>query len=187
MVGIGSKISEFEAEACVDGAIKKVKMSDYRGKWKVLIFYPADFSFVCPTELEEAAKYHDQFRKLGAEVFSVSTDTAFAHLAWHDTSPAIGKIKYPMLADPTGRISREFGTYMEDTGLSLRGTFIVDPDGIVKTIEIQDLSIGRNIAETVRKLEAAIHVREHPGEVCPVNWAAGNEAMKPSDALVGKI
>jgi peroxiredoxin (alkyl hydroperoxide reductase subunit C) len=187
MIGIGSKISDFEADACVKGEIRKVKLSEYRGKWIVMIFYPADFSFVCPTELEEAAKYYDEFKKLGAEVFSVSTDTAFAHKAWQDTSPAIRKITYPMLADPSGRLSREFGTYIEDSGLALRGTFIIDPDGIVKTIELHDLSIGRNIAETLRKLKAAIHVRESPGEVCPVNWEPGKEVITPSDELVGKI
>ena len=187
MIAIGSKIPNFEADALADGEIKKVKISDYSGKWKVFIFYPADFSFVCPTELEDAARLHEDFKKVGAEVFSISTDTAFSHKAWHDTSPAIGKIKYPMLADPTARLAKEFGTYMEDTGLALRGTFIVDPDGIVRAIEIQDLALGRNISETLRKLEAAIYVRDHPGEVCPVNWAPGKVAMKVSDDLVGKI
>lgn len=197
MIKIGEKVPNFKVNALVDDQIKQVSLYDYAGKWTVLIFYPADFSFVCPTELEEAAKYYDEFKKLNAEILSVSTDTEYAHKAWHDTSPAIGKIRYPMLADPAGRMCREFGTYIEnkesspdgieDEGLSLRGTFIIDPDGILKTIEIHDNSLGRNISETLRKLRAAIHVREHPGEVCPVSWEPGKGTLKPGADLVGKI
>lgn len=187
MVKIGQKISDFETDALVNDQIKKVKFSDYKGKWLVLIFYPADFSFVCPTELEEAEKHYGEFKKLDAEIMSVSTDTAFAHKAWHDTSPAIKKISYPMLADPAGKLCREFGTYLDDEGLSLRGTFIIDPDGVVKTIEMHDNSLGRSITETLRKLKAAVHVRESPGEVCPVNWEPGKGTLKPNASLVGKI
>ncbi|MDE1870903.1 MAG: redoxin domain-containing protein [Candidatus Micrarchaeota archaeon] len=187
MIKIGSTIPDMELEALVNNEIKKVRMRDYLGKWLVLIFYPADFSFVCPTELEEAANHYDEFRKLGAEVLSVSTDTVFSHKAWHDTSPAIKKITYPMIADPAAKLSREFGTYIEDEGLSLRGTFIVDPEGYVRALEMHDNSLGRNIAETLRKLKAAIHVREFPGEVCPVNWEPGKKTLKPGADLVGKI
>lgn len=193
MIKIGDKIPNFEVDALVDNDIKKVNTHDYLGKWMVVIFYPADFSFVCPTELEEAARLYDEFKKLNAEVLSVSTDTAFSHKAWHDTSPAIGKITFPMLADPAARMSKEFGTYIEgenyikDEGLSLRGTFIIDPDGVVKAIEIHDNNIGRNISETLRKLKSAVHVREFPGEACPVNWEPGKKTLKPGADLVGKI
>ncbi|MEM3421785.1 MAG: peroxiredoxin [Candidatus Hadarchaeum sp.] len=132
MVKVGEKIPDFELEAFHDGEIKKIKLSDYRGKWLVLLFYPADFTFICPTELEEAANYYGEFQKLGAEVMSVSTDTVFVHKAWHDVSPAIKKVRFPMVADPTGRLCRAFGTYDENTGVSLRATFIVDPDGVLK-------------------------------------------------------
>ena len=160
---------------------------DFRGKWLVLAFYPADFTFVCPTELEELADLYEEFRKLGAEVASVSTDTAFVHKAWHDNSPAIKKIRYPMLADPSGKLCRAFGTYIDGEGLSLRATFIIDPDGVVKSIEIHDNSIGRSAREILRKLQAAKHVREHPDQVCPASWEPGKETLKPSFELIGKI
>ncbi len=199
MIRIGEKIKDFEVEALINDDIKKIRIYDYLGKWIVMIFYPADFSFVCPTELEDAAKHYDEFKQLGAEVLSISTDTAYAHKAWHDTSPAISSIRYPMVADPAAKLCKEFGTYIEDEGLSLkgtfikdeglslRGTFIIDPDGIVKTIEIHDNGIGRNISETVRKLKAAVHVREFPGEACPVNWEPGKKTLKPGADLVGKL
>lgn len=187
MVRIGEKIPDFEADALVNEEIKKIRFSDYKGKWLVLIFYPADFSFVCPTELEEAAKYYDEFKKLNAELMSISTDTKYSHKAWHDTSPSIKKITYPMIADPSGKLCREFGTYLEDEGISLRGTFILDPERTVKTIEIHDNSLGRSISETLRKLKAAIHVSNVPGEVCPVNWEPGKNALKPDAELIGKL
>ncbi len=191
MVKISQKISDeianFKLEAFQDEKIKKLKLSDYLGKWMVLIFYPADFTFVCPTELEEAANHYDEFKKLGAEILSISTDTVFVHKAWHDNSPAIRKIKFPMVADPTGKLCMEFGTYIEEEGLSLRGSFIIDPEGIVKACEIHDNSIGRSLKEILRKLQAAIFVREHKGEVCPVNWEPGKKTLKPGLDLVGKI
>ena len=187
MIKIGEKIPDFKLKALINDEIMPIRLHNYLGKWIVLIFYPADFSFVCPTELEEAAKCYDEFKKLDAEILSVSTDTEYSHKAWHDTSPAIKKIAFPMVADPSGKLCREFGTYMDDEGLSLRGTFIIDPDGIVKTVEIHDNSLGRSIAETLRKLKAAIHTREFPGEVCPVNWEPGKQTLKPSSELVGKI
>lgn len=177
----------FEIEAYYNDEIKKIQLSDYRGKWLVLVFYPADFTFICPTELEEMADRYEAFKKEGAEVMSVSTDTVFVHKAWHDESPSIKKIKFPMLADPTGNLCREFGTYIEDEGLSLRGTFIIDPDGVLKSIEINDNSIGRRADETLRKLQAAKFVREHPGKVCPASWVPGKETLQPGLNLVGKI
>ena len=156
-------------------------------KWTVLLFYPADFTFICPTELEAAAMMYPQFKKEKAEILSVSTDTVFVHKAWHDNSTAIAKIKFPMVADPTGKLCRALGTYIEEEGISLRATFIVDPKGIIKAMEIHDNSIGRNIDEILRKLQAAKFVSEHKAEVCPVNWKPGEKTLKPGLNLVGKI
>jgi len=187
MISIGQKIPDFELDAYQDEEIKKIKLSDYNGKWLVLIFYPADFTFVCPTELEEAANYYESFKKEGAEILSVSTDTSFVHKAWHDASPAIAKVRYPMAADPTGKLCQEFGTYIEDEGLSLRGTFIIDPDGVLKAMDIHDNAIGRSAKEILRKLQAAKFVREHKGLVCPASWEPGKKTLKPGLDLVGKI
>jgi peroxiredoxin (alkyl hydroperoxide reductase subunit C) len=187
MLKIGQEIPDLEIQAYHNDEIKRVRLSDYRGKWLVLVFYPADFTFVCPTELEEMADYYEEFRRLNAEVLSVSTDTVYVHKAWHDTSSAIGKIKFPMLADPSGSVCRTFGTYIEEEGISLRATFIIDPDGILKCMEIHDNSIGRSAREILRKLQASIYVRENPGEVCPASWEPGKETLKPSLDLVGKI
>jgi len=187
MVKVGEKIPEMVVEAYHNEAIKKITFSDYKGKWIVLLFYPADFTFVCPTELEEAAHLYEEFKKCDAEVMSVSTDTAFVHKAWHDHSPAIKKVKYPMIADPSGKLCREFGTYMEEEGLSLRGSFIIDPDGVLKAIEIHDNSIGRCAEEILRKLKAAKFVRENKGQVCPASWQPGKKTLKPGLDLVGKI
>ncbi|MBI1871009.1 MAG: peroxiredoxin [Chlamydiae bacterium] len=187
MIQINHKVPDFEVDALMNDEVKKIRFADYRGKWMVLIFYPADFTFICPTELEDAAKKYEEFKKLGAEVFGVSTDTVYTHKAWHDSSPSIKKVQYPMIADPTGKLAREFGTYIEEAGLSLRGTFIIDPDGILKTIEVHDNSIGRNASELVRRLQAAKFVREHKGEVCPASWEPGKTTLKPGLDLVGKI
>ncbi|HNT30302.1 MAG TPA: redoxin domain-containing protein [bacterium] len=187
MVTVETSIPDFELNAYHHGEIKKVKLSDYRGKWLILYFYPADFTFVCPTELEEAAQYYKDFQKEGAEIASLSTDTAYTHLAWHESSPAIGKINYPMLADPAGKVCREFGTYLEDEGLSLRATFIINPVGVVKSIEIHDNSIGRSSKEIMRKFQAAKFVSEHAGLVCPASWEPGKDTLKPGEELVGKI
>jgi len=180
-------VPHFEAEAFHKGKVKKVKLSDYKGKWLVLIFYPADFTFVCPTELVEAAGLYKKFKKLGAEVISMSTDTVFVHKAWHDNSQAIKKVTFPMLADPTGKICREFGTYIEGEGLSLRGSFIIDPDGVLRAYEVNDNSIGRSAHELLRKLQAAKFVRENKGVVCPASWKPGGKTLKPGLDLVGKI
>ena len=186
-VKVGETVPDFEFEAYHEDSVKVMSLSKLRGKWAVLVFYHADFTFICPTELESAADLYEEFKKLGAEVMSVSTDTVFAHKAWHDTSPAIAKVTFPMLADPTGNFCRQFGTYIEKEGLPLRGTFIMDPDGILKSIEINDNSIGRSADELIRKLQAAKFVREHKGKVCPANWHPGDKTLEPGMGLVGKI
>lgn len=167
--------------------IIEIETSSLKGKWSIFMFYPADFTFVCPTELEEMAELYEEIAKEGAEVFSVSTDTAFAHKAWHDNSPAIKKVQFPMVADPTGELSRLFDVYIHAEGLALRGTFIMDPDGILRTMEVHDNSIGRSAKETLRKLRAAKFVREHGGNVCPAAWEPGAETLQPGIKLVGKI
>ncbi|MCR4335375.1 MAG: redoxin domain-containing protein [archaeon] len=187
MYFIGEPIADMELDAYQDDEEKKVKLSDYKGKWLVVVFYPADFTFVCPTELEELADSYEDFKKEGAEIVSVSTDTVYVHKAWHDNSEAIKKINFPMIADPTGKMCRAFGTYIEEEGLSLRGSFIVDPDGILKAFEMNDNSIGRSAQELLRKLQAAKFVREHKGLVCPANWKPGKDTLKPGLDLVGKI
>lgn len=187
MIKIGHKIPDLELDAYHNDQIREIRLADFAGKWLVLVFYPADFTFVCPTELEDLAELYPQFQQEGAEVLSVSTDTVYVHKAWHDHSPAIKKIKFPMVADPSGVLSREFGVYIEHEGLALRGSFIVDPDGILRAYEVHDNSIGRSMGELLRKLQAAKFVREHGGEVCPANWQPGAQTLKPSLDLVGKI
>ena len=184
---IGHVIPDAEIDAFHEEDVKKIKLSNYRGKWLILFFYPADFTFVCPTELEEMADNYAEIQKLGGEVLSVSTDTVFVHKAWHDTSEAIKKIKFPMLADTRHELCHMFGTYIPEEGLSLRGTFVVDPDGILRIVEVNDNSVGRNAKELVRKLQAAKFVREHGGNVCPASWEPGDETLKPGLDLVGKI
>ncbi|MBI4147051.1 redoxin domain-containing protein [Candidatus Woesearchaeota archaeon] len=184
---INAKAPAFEAKALQNDEIKTVKLADHNGKWVVLFFYPADFTFICPTELGELADHYEEFKKINTEVLSVSTDTAFTHKAWHDSSPTIKKITFPMVADPTGQICRDYGTYIADEGLSLRGTFIVDPEGILKAFELHDNSIGRSTKELIRKIKAAQFVREHGGEVCPASWEPGKSTLKPGLNLVGKI
>lgn len=188
MLKIGDLAPSLSMEIFHKDAFSKINLDDYRGQWLVLLFYPADFTFVCPTELEDAAEHYAAFQKEGAELISVSTDTTFVHKAWHDQSPAIGKIAYPMAADPTGEVCRTFGTYIDAEGLSLRGTFIIDPDGKLVSYELHDNSIGRNIEEILRKLQAAKFVRDNGGAiVCPANWHPGGKTLKPGIDLVGKI
>jgi peroxiredoxin (alkyl hydroperoxide reductase subunit C) len=184
---INSTIPEFSVQAYHGDAFKTVSNKDLAGKWAVFFFYPADFTFVCPTELGDLADKYAELQKLGVEVYSVSTDTHFTHKAWHDASATIKKIKFPMLADPTGFLARFFGVYIESEGLAYRGTFVVDPKGSVKLAEIQDNAIGRNAEELVRKIQAAIFVSTHPGEVCPAKWTPGGATLKPGLDLVGKI
>jgi peroxiredoxin (alkyl hydroperoxide reductase subunit C) len=188
MMKIGDKIPEMTLETFHNEKIKKINLEkDFKNKWLVVIFYPADFTFVCPTELEEAAKLYKDFQKLGAEVVSVSTDTVFVHKAWHDQSEAIKKVKYPMIADPTGKMCRAFGTYIKDEGLSLRGSYVFNPKGELVAYEIHNNDIGRSIDELLRKVQAAKFVSEHSGQVCPVNWEPGDKTLKPGLKLVGKI
>ncbi len=186
-VKINRLAPEFSADVYHNDEFKKIKLADYRGKWVVLFFYPADFTFVCPTELGSLADSYEEFKKLGTEILSVSTDTVFVHKAWWDNSETIKKIKFPMVADPTGNISRAYGTYIPEEGLSLRGTFVIDPEGVLKAYEIHDNSIGRSTTELLRKIKAAQFVRKHGGEVCPVNWQPGDKSLKPGKDLVGKI
>lgn len=187
MALIGEKVPDFKAQAYHEGVFKEVKLSDYNGKWVVVFFYPADFTFVCPTELGELADKYDELKSLGVEVLSVSTDTHFVHKAWHDSSETIKKIKFPMVADPTGIISKAFGVYIHEEGVALRGSFVIDPEGIIKAYEIHDNGIGRNAEELIRKVQAAQFVRDHGGEVCPASWKPGGKTLKPGEDLVGKI
>lgn len=186
-IEINSTAPTFEVEAFHDGKVTKVNLADYKGKWVVLVFYPADFTFICPTELGDLADNYAKFQELGCEVMSVSTDTVFVHKAWADNSETIAKIKFPMLADPTGNMCKAYGTYIPAEGLSLRGTFIIDPDGVLKAWELHDNSIGRSSSELLRKVQAAQFVRENGGEVCPANWNPGAKTLKPGLDLVGKI
>lgn len=184
---IGGVAPRFEAEVYHEDDIKKIKLADYKGKWVILYFYPADFTFICPTELGDLADRYEELKKLDVEVLSVSTDTTFVHKAWWDNSETIQKIKFPMVADPTGKICKAYGTYIEEEGLSLRGTFIIDPDGNLKLMEVHDNSIGRNNKELIRKIKAAQFVRKHGDKVCPVNWEPGDDSLKPGLDLIGKI
>ena len=184
---INTEVKPFKSTAFHDGKFIPVSEADLRGKWSVVFFYPADFTFVCPTELEDLADNYAEFRKLGVEIYSVSTDTHFSHKAWHDSSQAIGKILYPMVGDPTGTISRNFEVLIEADGLADRGTFVVDPDGKIQIIEITAGGVGRSATELLRKVKAAQYVRNHPGEVCPAKWEEGSKTLAPSLDLVGKI
>jgi peroxiredoxin (alkyl hydroperoxide reductase subunit C) len=184
---INQRIAPFKAQAYHRETFKTVTHEDLLGKWSVLFFYPADFTFVCPTELADLAEKYEELKGMGVEVYSVSTDTHFTHKAWHDTSDTIKKIDYPMLADPTGALTRAFGVYIEEEGLALRGTFLIDPAGLLKVAEVHDNGIGRNAAELVRKIQAAQFVASHPGEVCPAKWKPGAATLKPGLDLVGKI
>ena len=184
---INSHVPEFKVQAFHNGIFKTISHEDLKGKWAIFFFYPADFTFVCPTELVDMAEKYSRFQEMGVEVYSVSTDSHFVHKAWHDTSESIRKIKYPMLADPTGVLSRSFGVMIEDVGMAYRGTFVINPEGQIKLAEIHDNGIGRNADELLRKVEAAQFVAAHPNEVCPAKWRKGDVTLKPSIDLVGKI
>lgn len=184
---INSKVLPFKATAFHNGEFVDVSDNDLAGKWAVVMFYPADFTFVCPTELGDMADHYAQLQEMGVEVYSVSTDTHFTHKAWHASSDTIGKIQFPMIGDPTGTISRNFGVMIEEDGLALRGTFVINPEGEIKVAEIHDLGIGRSAKELVRKIQAAQYVAEHDGEVCPAAWQPGEKTLTPSLDLVGKI
>jgi peroxiredoxin len=184
---INSQLKPFKAQAYHNGQFVTVSDADLKGKWSVVVFYPADFTFVCPTELGDLADHYAEFRKLGVEIYGVSTDTHFTHKAWHDTSDTIRKVQYPLVGDPTGTLARNFDVMIEEEGLALRGSFVIDPQGKIKVAEIHDLGIGRDAKELLRKVQAAQYVAEHPGEVCPASWKPGAETLKPSLKLVGKI
>lgn len=184
---IGREIADLEVKMFHNEKIEKTHLSHYRGRWMVLFFYPSDFTFVCPTELEDVADSYAKFQEMNTEVFGVSTDTAYVHKAWHDHSPAIKKVAYPMIADPTGELCREFGVYIDDEGIALRGTFVIDPDGVLQAYEVHANNIGRSAEELLRKVQAAQFVREHGGEVCPAKWKPGEKTLKPGLDLVGKI
>jgi len=184
---INTRVPDFKVQAFVNNDFKTVTEKDLEGKWSIFFFYPADFTFVCPTELGDMADKYAEFQKMGVEVYSVSTDTQFTHKAWHDASATIKKIKYPMLADPTGHLTRAFGVHIEEEGLAYRGTFLVDPSGKIKLAEINDNGIGRNAEELLRKVQAAQFVASHPNEVCPAKWKPGSDTLKPGLDLVGKI
>ena len=184
---INTEVKPFKANAYHNGQFVEVTEADLKGKWSVVFFYPADFTFVCPTELEDMAAQYEELKGLGVEVYSVSTDTHFTHKAWHDSSEAIGKVTFPMIGDPTGRITRGFNVMIEEEGLAERGTFVVDPDGKIQVAEIHAGGIGRSAKDLVRKVKAAQYVRENDGEVCPAAWEQGQETLKPSLDLVGKI
>lgn len=184
---IGTEILPFKATAFHNGQFVEVTDATLKGKWSVVFFYPADFTFVCPTELGDMADLYPEFQKLGVEIYAVSTDTHFTHKAWHDTSETIGKIKYPMIGDPTGAITRNFGVMIEAAGLAERGTFVMDPQGRIQIIEVNAGGIGRDASELLRKIKAAQYVAAHPGEVCPAKWKEGDKTLAPSLDLVGKI
>lgn len=184
---IGRKIEEFKVQAYHNGNFKEVSKEDVLGKWSIFFFYPADFTFVCPTELGDLADHYEEFKKIGAEIYSVSEDTHFVHKAWADATETIGKIQYPMLADPTGKLARMFEVLIEEEGLALRGTFIVNPEGEIQAYEVHQNGIGRNAEELLRKVQAAKFVAEHGDQVCPANWTPGEETLVPSLDLVGKL
>jgi len=184
---INTSLKAFTATAYHNGEFVEVTDETVKGQWSVFFFYPADFTFVCPTELGDLADLYQEFRKIGVEIYSVSTDTHFTHKAWHDTSDTIGKIEYPMIGDPTHAISRNFGVLIEEAGLALRGTFVVNPEGKIVLSEVNSLDVGRDARELLRRIQAAQYVAEHPGEVCPARWTPGQKTLAPSLDLVGKI
>lgn len=184
---INTAVPAFKANAFHNGKFIEVTEASLKGKWSVIVFMPAAFTFNCPTEVEDAAENYAEFQKIGAEVYIVTTDTQFSHKVWHETSPAVGKAKFPLVGDPTHQLTRAFGVHIEEEGLALRGTFVVNPDGVIKTLEIHDNAIARDMNETLRKLKAAQFVANNPGQVCPAKWKEGEKTLKPSLDLVGKI
>lgn len=184
---INTRVPEFKLQAFHNDEFKEVSEKDLEGKWSIFFFYPADFTFVCPTELGDMADKYEEFQKMGVEVYSVSTDTHFTHMAWKQASETIKKIQYPMLADPTGHLTRAFGVHIEEEGLAYRGTFLINPEGKIVLAEVQDNGIGRNADELHRKVQAAQFIAKNPNEVCPAKWKPGSDTLKPGLDLVGKI
>lgn len=181
------QVLPFTAQAFKNGDFVTVTEADLKGKWSVVFFYPADFTFVCPTELEDLADKYDVLQSMGVEIYAVSTDTHFVHMAWHTSSPAVGKVRFPMVGDPTGTICRNFDVMIEESGLAERGTFVINPEGQVVVAELHNGNIGRDADELLRKIQAAQYVAGNPNEVCPAKWRPGNKTLTPSSALVGKI
>ena len=188
---INTQVQPFKTTAFVNrggkGEFIEVTEASLKGKWSVLIFMPAAFTFNCPTEIEDAAEHYAEFQKAGAEVYVVTTDTHFSHKVWHETSQAVGKAKFALVGDPTHALSKAFDVLIPEEGLALRGTFVINPDGVIKTMEVHDNAIARDVTETLRKLQAAQYVANHDGEVCPAKWKEGQKTLKPSLDLVGKI
>ena len=184
---IGKKVCDFTAQAYVNNDFAEVTQNDLKGKWSVFVFYPADFTFVCPTELGDLADTYDEFKKIGCEVYAVSTDTHFTHKAWADASETIKKIRYPMLGDPAHKLTQDFGVLLKDDGLALRGSFIINPELEIVAYEVNALGIGRNSKELLRKVQAAQFVAEHGDQVCPANWTPGEKTLTPALDLVGKL
>ena len=184
---INTQVQPFKTDACHNGNFVDLTDASLQGHWSVLIFRPAAFTFNCPTKIEDAAENYAEFQKAGAEVYIVTTDTHFSHKVWHETSPAVGKAKFPLVGDPTHQLTRAFGVHIDEAGLALRGTFVIDPEGTIKTMEVHDNAIARDVSETLRKLKAAQFVAAHPNEVCPAKWKEGAKTLTPSLDLVGKI
>ena len=187
MALLNTEVKPFNATAFHNGSFVEVSDEDLRGKWSVVFFYPADFTFVCPTELGDLAELYEDFKSLDVEIYSVSTDTHFTHKAWHENSDTIAKVQYPMVGDPTGVITNNFEVMREGQGLADRATFLIDPDGVIQFMEISSEGVGRNAVELLRKVRAAQYVRKHPNEVCPAKWEEGDDTLSPSLDLVGKI
>ena len=184
---INTQVQPFKANAFHNGKFIEVTEQSLKGQWSVLIFMPAAFTFNCPTEIEDAANNYAALRDAGTEVYIVTTDTHFSHKVWHETSPAVGKAQFPLVGDPTHALTRAFGVHIEEEGLALRGTFLINPEGMIKTVEIHSNEIARDVAETLRKLKTAQYTAAHPGEVCPAKWKEGEKTLAPSLDLVGKI
>lgn len=190
-VKVGEIVENFELEVYdpIKGDFGKISLENIKAKrqWTVLFFYPADFTFICPTELNDLAEKHKELKTAGCEVISVSTDTKFAHLAWHQSERLLHGVKYLMGADPTGKVSKMFGVYDDATGLALRGTFLISPEGKLAASEVNFYNVGRNASELLRKAQANIYCSSHPDEVCPANWTEGKKTLKPSAKMVGRV
>ncbi|WP_442761818.1 alkyl hydroperoxide reductase subunit C [Malikia spinosa] len=187
MSRINTAVQPFKTEAFHNGKFIEVTEQAFQGQWSVVIFMPAAFTFNCPTEIEDAADHYAEFQQLGAEVYIVTTDTHFAHKVWHETSPAVGKASFPLVGDPTHTLTHMFGVHIPEEGLALRGTFVINPEGVIKTMEVHDNAVARDVQETLRKLKAAQFVAANPGQVCPAKWQEGAATIAPSLDLVGKI
>ncbi len=184
---INTQVQPFKAQAFWNGKFVELTEGSLKGHWSVFVFMPAAFTFNCPTEVEDAAENYAEFHKLDTEVYIITTDTHFVHKVWHETSPAVGKAKFPLVGDPTHQLTRAFGVHIEEEGLALRGTFVINPEGVIKTAEVHDNAIARDMKETLRKLRGAQYVAKNPGQVCPAKWNEGAKTLTPSLDLVGKI